>query len=62
MSTKGDSTMGISFNNNDYGITRKEWRAIKKELKSADKADDSFKLSKSDYKDMKTKQELRRKR
>ena len=45
--------MGISFNNNDYGITRKEWRAIKKELKSADKADDSFKLSKSDYKDMK---------
>lgn len=45
--------MGISFNNNDYGITRKEWRAIKKELKAADKADDSFKLSRSDYKDMK---------
>lgn len=45
--------MGISFNNNDYGITRKEWHAIKKELKAADKADDSFKLSRSDYKDMK---------
>ena len=45
--------MSISFGNNDYGITRKEWRAIKKDLKSADKADNSFQLSKADYKDMK---------
>jgi hypothetical protein len=46
--------MGISFNNNDYGITRKEWHTIKKELKAADKKNDNFELSKADYKELKT--------
>ena len=45
--------MGIGFNGNDYGITRKEWKAFKKELKSIDKKDDSFELTKADYKEIK---------
>ncbi len=44
---------GINFKSNIYGITRKEWKAFKKELKAADKANDNFDLSRTDYKDMK---------
>lgn len=49
--------MGIfglnGFNgNNDYGITRKELRQFEKELKNADKKDNSFQLNKSDYKEI----------
>ena len=46
--------MSISFNGNDYGITKKEWRAIKKELKAADKKNDNYDLSKADFKEIKT--------
>ncbi len=38
--------------NNNYGITKPEWKAFKKELKKLDKQDDSFKLTKADYKEM----------
>jgi hypothetical protein len=44
---------GINFSKNDYGITRQEWRAIKKDLKNADKLNDNFKLTNADYKEMK---------
>lgn len=45
--------MSIGFNSNDYGITRKEWQAIKKELKAADKKNDNYELSKADLKEIK---------
>ena len=46
--------MGIGFNSNDYGITRQEWKAIKKELKTADKKNDNYELSKKDIKEIKS--------
>ena len=45
---------GINFNSNNYGITKNEWKAIKKELKAADKKNDNFELTKTDYKAIET--------
>lgn len=45
--------MGVNFNSNNYGITKQEWKSFKKEMKAADKANDNYELSRSDYKEMK---------
>lgn len=45
--------MGIEFNN-DYGINRKEWKALKKELKTEAKQNENIDFKRSDIKELKS--------
>lgn len=45
--------MGIGFNSNDYGITRKEFKQFKNEMQLKDLQNDKIELTKQDYKEVK---------
>lgn len=45
--------MAIGFDNNDYGITRKEFREFKREMKKLDRESDAIELTRKDYKEIK---------
>ena len=45
--------MVIGFNNNDYGITRQEFKQFKKEMQLKDLQNDKIELTKQDYKEIK---------
>lgn len=44
--------MGINFDN-DYGITRKEWKSLKKEIKAEAKQNEQIDFKRSDIKEIK---------